>query len=170
MLVHLSISRQRYASLLYPRRMLSLPWRQEFSIASLLHCKSNIECILCNPLCCISSRGSVVLPKVDNKAKSPAHCLADISSATLPSTTTGQAKPCNALHPMQQIVSAATVTNRVCSQVDGSARTVAGSLRRHSSSASPLQPRCRTRLALHPPSPHGTSWQALGSWQMKQPC
>ena len=38
-------------------------------IAGLLHSTSNIKCILCNALRCILPHGSIVLPKMDIKAK-----------------------------------------------------------------------------------------------------
>lgn len=91
-------------------------------IVGLLHSISNIECILRNPLCCISSLSSIVSPKMDLEAKAAWRIAWHATSAQLPlpSTATGQAKHFKTLHPtLQNVLKAATVTNCLCWQVDG---------------------------------------------------
>ncbi len=81
------------------------------AISSLLYCTG-----IGQSLCCILSHGDIALPKVDNQGKAVWHIAWQATSAQLPlpSTATGQAKPCNALHPLPQHVSAAAVTICVC--------------------------------------------------------
>ncbi len=90
-------------------------------IAGLLHSTSNIECILCNSLRCIFSLSSVVLPKVDVKAKQSGtlpgrqHQLSYLFPAQLQDKQSA-AKPSIQCRRMSWQLQS---QNRVCWQVDG---------------------------------------------------